>query len=692
MTFRVGIDIGGTFTDIVALSEEGKVLTAKVLSTPEDYSQGIIAGLNTILNAHHLSADYITNLMHGTTVATNALLEGKGARVALITTQGFRDVLEIRRLRMPALYDIRFRKPPTLVPRNLRFEVPERIDAQGRIERDLDIKAAEEIIFQIMQAGVDAIAICLINSYANGAHEKLLLDLIRAHDRDISVSLSSVICPEIKEYERTSTTVVNSYVLPPVKLYLEKLAEELNALNVRIPVRIMQSNGGIIRSDVAAEKPFNIIESGPAAGVVGAATIARQLGGESLLAFDMGGTTAKAALVDKGDFLRVNSLDVGGGINTSGRLLKGGGYHVSAPAIDIAEVGAGGGSLVYLDAGGSLRVGPESAGSSPGPVCYDRGGKVPTVTDANVVLGFVNPQALAGGSFPIRSDLAHAAIKDHIADPLRISVEEAAWGIHRVADATMARALRAVSTERGLDPRAFAILAFGGNGPIHAATMAAMLGCRRILVPPIPGVFSGLGMLFPDVEHHYSRTWKFSLNDLDLTLLHAQFEELTKDGKAALAKEGVDKDDMAFEPALDMRYAGANSELMLSVVLDRLDIAYLRHAFDDAHETQFGYRSLEETVELVNIRMVARGSNRGGHIPKSIIQSAAKTSDGMKRPVYFGHLGYSDVTIIGRDDLPLESWMDGPLLVEEYDSTTIVPPGARARRATWNTIEVELGS
>lgn len=692
MTFRVGIDIGGTFTDLVALSEEGNVLTAKVLSTPEDYSQGIIAGLNTILNAHHLSADLITHLMHGTTVATNALLEGKGARVALITTQGFRDVLEIRRLRMPALYDIRFRKPPTLVPRNLRFEVPERIDAQGRIERDLDIKAAEEIILQILQAGVHAIAICLINSYTNGAHEKLLLDLIRVHDHDIPVSLSSVICPEIKEYERTSTTVVNSYVLPPVKLYLQKLGEELNALNVRIPVRIMQSNGGIIRSDVAAEKPFNIIESGPAAGVVGAATIARQLGGESLLAFDMGGTTAKAALVDKGDFLRVNSLDVGGGINTSGRLLKGGGYHVSAPAIDIAEVGAGGGSLVYLDAGGSLRVGPESAGSSPGPVCYNRGGKVPTVTDANVVLGFVNPQALAGGSFPIRSDLAHAAIKDHIADPLCISVEEAAWGIHRVADATMARALRAVSTERGLDPRAFAILAFGGNGPIHAATMAAMLGCRRILVPPIPGVFSGLGMLFPDVEHHYSRTWKFTLNELDLTALRAQFGELIKDGAKTLAKEGIDQNDMAFEPALDMRYAGANSELMLSVVLDKLDIPSLRNAFDDAHETQFGYRSLEETVELVNIRMVARGSNRGRHIPQSIIQSAAKTSDGKKRPVYFGQLGYSDVLIIGRDDLPRERWMDGPVLVEEYDSTTIVPPGARARRTTWDTIEVELGS
>ncbi|MFZ4531541.1 MAG: hydantoinase/oxoprolinase family protein [Alsobacter sp.] len=692
MKLRVGVDIGGTFTDIVVLAPDGRVTTAKVLSTPDDYSRGILDGLSRIMAAEGLGPSTLDQIMHGTTVATNALLEGKGARVALITTEGFRDILEIRRLRMPALYDIRFRKPPTLVPRRLRLEVPERIDAAGRVERDLDMGAAARVVDDALAAGVETIAICLLNAYANSIHEDRLLELIRERDPDIPVSLSSVVCPEIKEYERTSTTVVNAYVQPPVRSYLRRLGQELERLDIRAPLRIMQSNGGMMRAEAAAERPFNIIESGPAAGVVGAAEIARQLGRESLLAFDMGGTTAKAALIEKGEFLRVGSLDVGGGINTSGRLLKGGGYHVSAPAIDIAEVGAGGGSLVYLDAGGALRIGPESAGSVPGPVCYDRGGDTPTVTDANVVLGFVNPEALAGGSFPIKRDLAWAAIENRVARPLGLSVEDAAWGIHRVADATMARALRAVSTERGLDPRGFAILAFGGNGPVHAATMASLLGMTRILVPPIPGVFSGLGMLFPDVEHHYSQTAKRLLGDLDPDGLRAQFQSIIADGRAALALEGIAPDLMVFEPGLDLRYAGANSELMLSIDLASLAAESLRAAFEDVHEAQFGYRSAEEKVEIVNVRLVARGLSRERSVPEAVRHTHSAASLGKQRTVYFGPGGHVTTRIAGRNELAHQEWTPGPLLIEEYDSTTVVPPGARARRTTWDTIEVELGA
>ncbi|MGA0593610.1 hydantoinase/oxoprolinase family protein [Enterovirga sp. CN4-39] len=690
MTLRVGIDIGGTFTDIVMLAAGGGVSTVKVLSTPDDYSRGIVQGLSGLLADGNVAPDGIAQIMHGTTVATNALLEGKGARVALITTDGFRDVLEIRRLRMPALYDIRFRKPPALVPRRLRYEVPERIDASGKVERPLDEAEAERVVEAALASGVDTIAVCLLNAYANGAHEERLLELIRERDAEIPVSLSSRINPEIKEYERTSTTVVNAYVLPSVKAYLGRLGSELAGREIRTPVRIMQSNGGVMRSEAAAERPFNIIESGPAAGVVGAAEIARQLGGESLLAFDMGGTTAKAALIEKGEFLRVGSLDVGGGINMSGRLLKGGGYHVSAPAIDIAEVGAGGGSLVGLDAGGGLTVGPESAGSSPGPVCYEQGGGVPTVTDANVVLGFINPESLAGGSFPIRHELAHAAITEQVAKPLGLSVEEAAWGIHRVADAKMARALRAVSTERGLDPRSFAIMAFGGNGPVHAATLASLLSIRRILVPPIAGVFSSLGMLFPEVEHHFTQTLKRLLENLDGEALRGELDRLVAEGREALAREGIGPAMMVFEPAIDLRYAGANTELTVALDIAKASAADLRLQFEDAHERQYGYRSPEERVETVNLRLVARGRAQTKSVPDAIRLKAGSGRRPGTRAVYFGPAGQVQTPIVARGDLRHDSWTAGPLLVEEYDSTTVVPPGGRARLIAWDTIEIEL--
>jgi N-methylhydantoinase A len=450
---RVGIDIGGTFTDLVFLAPGGRVLRSKVLSTPDDYARGIVDGLESGAADEGVRASRVSHIVHGTTVATNAVLEGKGARVALVTTEGFRDVLEIRRLRMPVLYDIRFRKPPSLVPRRLRFEVPERIDEAGRVVRPLDVAAARATIDALLAARVDAIAVCLINAYASGVHERMLRDLIRERDAAIPISLSSEILPEFREYERTSTTVVNAYVLPLVKRYLAGLQQRLQERDIVAPLTVMQSSGGAMSAAAASERPIHIIESGPAGGVVGAAEFARRLGGLSLLSFDKGGTNANAALVDRGQFLRVNALEVGGGINIAGRLLSGGGYHVRAPAIDIAEVGAGGGSLARLDAGGALRVGPESAGAAPGPVCYDRGGSVPTVTDANVVLGFINPDALAGGGLPIRRALAVDAIEAAIARPLGLGVEDAAWGVHRVANAAMARALRAVSTERGLDPR-----------------------------------------------------------------------------------------------------------------------------------------------------------------------------------------------------------------------------------------------
>jgi N-methylhydantoinase A len=685
---RIGIDIGGTFTDIVFLTAGGEVRTSKVLSTPEDYSRGIADGLEASLESG--AVDDIRQIMHGTTIATNAILEGRGAKVALITTEGFRDILEIRRLRMPVLYDIRFRKPPALVTRRLRFEVSERIDDRGRVERPLDDAAARRLIETVLAQGVDAIAVCLLNSYASGAHERRLRDLIREFDRGIPVTLSSELLPEIKEYERTSTTVVNSYILPVVRHYLGRLSAELASRGIRKPLTIMQSSGGAMSAAAAAERPIHIIESGPAAGVVGAAELARRMGGLSLLSFDMGGTTAKAALIEQGQFHRVTSLEVGAGINIAGRLLSGGGYHVRAPAIDIAEVGAGGGSLVKLDAGGGLTVGPQSAGAAPGPACYGLGGELPTVTDANVLLGYINPEALAGGTLPIRRHLAERAIRGTVAEPLGVSVEEAAWGVHRVADATMARALRAVSTERGRDPREFTILAFGGNGPVHAATLARLLDVRRILVPPTPGVFSALGMLFPEVEHHYVRTFKQRLGGLDTAAMEAAYREIEAEGGKALADEGFATASHRFERLIDLRYGGANAELTLRLPSIGNLAAELREAFDAAHEAQYGYRSGEEEVEVMNLRVIARAAAEDSRVPDRLIFRTDVSFQPSSRKVYFGpDLGWAMAPIIPRSELR-QDWRQGPLLVEEYDSTTVIPPDGRARRAALDTIEMEI--
>ncbi len=693
MATRIGIDIGGTFTDLVFLDPQGKVLRAKVLSTPEDYSQGIADGLQRAFAGGGVTAADVAQIMHGTTVATNALLEGKGARVALITTDGFRDVLEIRRLRMPVLYDIRFQKPPALVPRRLRFEVAERIDHQGLIERPLDEDGARAVVDAVLAAGVDAIAICLINAYANGAHETRIRDLIRQRDAAIPVSISSEVAPEIREYERTSTTVVNSYVLPLVRHYLDGLNARLRERALPGTLAIMQSSGGAMSAAAAAERPIHIIESGPAAGVVGAAELARRLGDLSLMSFDMGGTTAKAALIEKGRYQRVNSLEVGGGIHLAGRLLSGGGYHVSAPAIDIAEVGAGGGSIARLDPGGGLCVGPQSAGAAPGPACYGRGGTLPTVTDANVILGFINPSALAGGGLAVRRELAVDAFQTALATPLGIDLDAAAWGVHRVANAAMARALRAVSTERGRDPRDLYLLAFGGNGPIHAATLARLLEVRKILVPPVPGLFSALGMLFPDIEHHYVRTHKRRLEDLNAQGLDAVYRALEAEGSAILVEEGYSLASHRFERLIDVRYVGANSELTLSWPDTGAGgfVSAIREDFARLHLQQYGYRSDDEAVETLNVRLIARATASATQMPETLTVDSDDRQAFNSRSVYFGpEFGRVDVPVRPRRSVDT-TWIDGPVLIEEFDSTTVVPPDGRIRHIGQDTLEIELG-
>jgi len=691
VSFRVGIDIGGTFTDIVFLTEDGRVLRTKVPSTPEDYARGIADGMRAVFAGQRVDGASVTEVIHGTTVATNAILERKGARTGLITTEGFRDVLEIRRLRMPRLYDLGWQKPETLVPRSRRVEVRERVDHRGEVVRPLDEEDAARVIEELLATGVETIAVCLLNAYANGAHEARLRTLIRERHPSVAINLSSEILPEIREYERTSTTVVNAYVLPVVERYLRSLAAVLRELDVRGPLLIMQSNGGTMGAEAAARLPIHIIESGPAAGVVGAAEIARGLGCSDVLTFDMGGTTAKASIVEGGEVSRVSECEVGGGINLAGRLLRGGGYHVRVPAIDIAEVGAGGGSLVWIDRGGSMRVGPESAGADPGPVCYDRGGKVPTVTDANVVLGFINPAYLVGGGVRLDAGRAEEALAEAVAQPLGIEVADAAWGVHVLANAMMARAVRAVSSERGRDPRQFVLLAFGGNGPVHAATLARSLEIPRMVVPPVPGLFSALGLLFPDIEHHYVRTHKRRVDDLRLDDAEGVFAQLEADGRRALAAEGYPDARATVSRLVDARYLGENSELTIPLPAGGRDGWHaLRERFDQEHDRTYGYRSADEVLEVVNLRVIARGLSPFSRVPARL---TVDEPDGgrvfARRRAYFGpEHGWCEVPVLSRGALRSE---EGPLIVEQYDTTIVVPPGCRVTVDDAYNVIVDVG-
>ena len=695
MSYRVGIDIGGTFTDLVLLGAGGHALTVKVPSTPDDYSRSIAESLEVALPRIGIAGDEVEEVIHGTTVATNAILEKRGVRTGLVTTAGFRDILEIRRLRMPRLYDLTWQKPEALAARVDRVEVAERVDHAGRVLQPLDEASVHAALDRLLANGVRSIAVALINSYANDGHERRIAEMIRERGIDVPLCLSSEVNPELKEYERTSTTVVNAYILPVVGTYLRSLERVLHRLEIAGPLRIMQSNGGAMGVDAAAARPVNIIESGPSAGVVGAAEIAAKLGYENVLTFDMGGTTAKAAMIEGGRYDRVADLDVGAGINFGARFLKGGGYHVSVPAIDIAEVGAGGGSLVRIDAGGALLAGPESAGAMPGPVCYDQGGTVATVTDANVALGFISPTQLVGGELAIRSELSVEAVGKQVAETMGVSVDEASFGIHRVANATMARALRAVSSERGRDPRQFALMVFGGNGPVHAATLARSLDISTILVPPVAGVFSALGLLFPPTEHHLVRTFKRDLADVSPDDIASVFKALEDEGSAALSVEGYGPDMTVFERQADMRYRGENTNLTVSAAAALDEPRRLADIFGEEHERTYGYRSDDEIVEVVNVRLIARGLSAEARVPETLsVVEGGKVSAGegrRRRSAYFGPVaGRVETPVIERAAVG-ESWIDGPVIVEEYDSTTVVPPGCRIRRIGWDTLAIDVG-
>ena len=686
-SYRVGVDVGGTFTDIVLLGSEGTIHTKKVSSSVEDYAQAIVDGLTEVLRETGLAASAIEEIRHGTTVASNAILEHKGARTGLITTKGFRDVLEIRTLRMPRMYDIGWTKPAPLVERYLRQVVDERIDAQGVVERALRPGEAERAVDALLAEKVEAIAVCLLHSFANPAHELLIQDVIRSKAPHLPCSISCEVLPEIKEYERTSTTVVNAYVTPIVASYLKSLRKGLDNAGVRARLLLMQSNGGLTTDAAAVERPIHIIESGPAGGVVGAQALARAKHLPKIVTFDMGGTTAKAAMVEDGEVTRAHEYAVGAGIMIGSRLLTGAGYTLKVPAIDLAEVGAGGGSLVWIDPAGAPQVGPESAGASPGPVCYDTGGATPTVTDANLLLGYLNPAHLVGGALKLNADKARQVFAEKIAAPMGLTMEKAAHGAHLIAASNMIRAIKAVSTERGRDPREFALFAFGGNGPVFACGMAAALGMKRVVVPPSAGLFSSFGLLYADVEHHYSRTFRRLLRKSDPREIERAWDALAKQADDQLAAEGFASEKRKIRRSAALHYHGQTYELTVPLPDGPIDFAHLEEAYGREHEKTYGHRAgADEPVELVSMQVVGQGLREGPSVPERVKPSRAEPKPPPPRRAYFG--SWIETPVLRRSDLAQPR--SGPLIIEEYDATCVVPPRAKAQLDAGGNIVIEL--
>ncbi len=668
---RVGFDIGGTFTDVIVLGDDGQLTTAKVLSLLDRVGEDIVTCVQ-----RSSAQPQVESFVHGTTIGSNAVIENKTAVTGLITTHGFRDELEMRGQKRPNIYDVSWDRLPPLVPRSLRLEVRERILGNAQVERPLDMAEARQAIQKLLDAHVEAIAVSFINAYLNPQHEQQVGKLLTEMAPRMVVCLSSDIHPEIREYERTSTTVINASLIPVVDRYLNQLEKYLAPYSERL--LIMQSNGGIMSAQMARRRPAYMIESGPAAGVLAAARLAKEVNLPQVLSFDMGGTTAKACLIENGEPLEKSGGEVGGGATMTTRLFGGGGHALRVPSLDIVEVGAGGGSIAWIDEGGALRTGPHSAGADPGPVCYGRGGQEPTVTDANVVLGYINPDAIAGATLRIDRQAAWQAIEEKIAKPLKLEVLRAAYGIAQVANAAMMRALRAVSTERGRDPRGFTLVAFGGSGPLHATALAESLGISRVVVPMYPGLFSALGLLLADYRHDYVRSVALTLDKVDPATIFQQYETLEASARTELAHEGVAPDAMRFERQIDLKYGYQVSEITLPFATN-LTATEVRPAltklFTDAHRQAFGY-DRDDAIELVNLRLRALASAG----PVRFADLVSRKTPGQPqatnaaRQAYFGPgAGSLEVSIRRREQITHAQ--TGPMIIEEPDTTVVVPPG-----------------
>jgi N-methylhydantoinase A len=678
MAWRIGIDIGGTFTDVALVEEQnGRIEIAKVPTTPHDFGAGVIEGIRYGLDRNSIDPTTVSLLSHATTVVTNALLERKGARCAFVATRGFRDILELRRSSRPDLYDLFQDAPTVLVPRRHRFEVTERIDAQGAVVTPLARDELPDLIEAIRAADIETVAVSFLFSFLNDAHERLVGAALRDALPDIPVFLSSEILPEIREFERASTTAVCAYVGPLLASYLDRLQRAAAALGLPA-LHVMGSSGGVFDIAEALRMPAAAVESGPAAGVIAASLAGRQLERANLISFDMGGTTAKASVIVDNEVAVTAEYEVGGAANAK-RWMHGTGHPIRVPVIDLAEVSAGGGSIAWIDPGGALKVGPQSAGADPGPAAYGGGGLRPTVTDADVVLGYLDRESLLGGGLPIDLAAAERAIDEHVAQLLGLSILDAAARIVEVVNANMAQALRIVSVERGHDPQEFSLIAFGGAGPVHAVALAEELQIPEVIIPPAPGAFSALGLVASDLRRDYSRTLYADPAHVDPARVADVIVAMEAGAAAMLDAARVPAERRALIRQADVRYRRQAYELTVPLAegaIDRAALNALVEAFHTRHAQTYGHANREEAVQLVNLRVTALGRQPGLTLA---LRSDAADARVRERSVWFSGLGAVVTDVHWRSGLAPGSTVGGPAVIEALDSTTVVPPGWNAR-------------
>jgi 5-oxoprolinase (ATP-hydrolysing)/N-methylhydantoinase A len=683
---RVGADVGGTFTDIVAQRLDGGLTFRKVLSTPPAYDRAVVDGVRVLQDAIG-SGGKIGDVVHATTVATNAVLERRGSKTALITTVGCRDVLELRRVRVPQLYDPFWVKPPPLIERELRFEVSARITADGRQLAPLDHDELRSVAAKLRAAEVESVAVCFLHAHRHPEHEQEAGEVLARELPGVPVSLSHEVIREQQEYERSAATAVNAYVRPLMEQYVTSIQRGIAELGIDSELTLMQSSGGVMEATVAARRPVYVLESGPAAGVVAAVALARRHGIENAIAFDMGGTTAKASLIEDGRVAWSREYEVGGGISSS-HFLRGEGEMIRVPTLDIAEVGAGGGSIAWIDAAGGLHVGPHSAGADPGPACYGRGGESATVTDANVVLGYIPSGQLADGSLSVSVARAQQAV-DEIADRIGITRAEAARGIHELANAAMMRALRAVSSEKGRDPSDFALIAYGGSGPVHATGLAAELGIDRVLVPPVAGGFSATGLLFARPEFHDVRFCRVDARAGDVSQLLALEQEM-RSGLIGRVQTGAE---VTWRRSADVRYRGQSWDIEIDLPADTIDSAALGELavrFEEEHERTYGVREDEDApVEVRALRLALIGPALADRAAMQRKKTSAGEHQRRTREVDLRDAGgIVTAPVCDRDEIA-DDGADGPLLVDEYDTTIVIPAGWWAERQQDGTLMLQ---
>ncbi len=679
---RLAADIGGTFTDVAVFDEaSGKLVFGKALSTP----QRLVEGINNGVAKADTHYGNVGLFLHGSTIAINTVLERKGARTALITTKGFRDVYEIGRINRPDSYNLFFKKHEPLVERALRFEVNERVLADGEVETPLDEKEVEALGDKLAGMGIEAVAILFLHCYRNADHEKRAKEVLQKRHPQMFVSASHELSQEYREFERCSTVVANAYIGPKVDRYIGEIEAHLRESGFKGSFLIVQSTGGLYEASQAQQYCIRMLESGPAAGVIGTRTLCQTLGLSNAIAFDMGGTTAKAGVIHEGEPLTTGSALLGG----YERALP-----VQIAMMDIFEVGTGGGSIARVEEG-MLRVGPQSAGASPGPASYGLGGTEPTVTDANLLLGRLGADRFLGGEMKLDVEAAKKAIKTHVADPLGMEATAAADGILRIAVTAMSYAVKGVTTERGLDVGDYVLVAYGGAGPLHAVDVARELGMRRVIIPTAPGVFSAYGMLFSDLRYDFVRTWFTRLDNASFAEIERIYQELEDEGRRSIASTSVKPDEIAIKRSVDMRYVGQEHAVTVDLpmeIFEKQDRAAMKKHFDAQHEQRYGTCAPEERAEIVSLRTAVTGVMRKP--PQEKIEGAgaepSKAAFTGKRPVYFEGVGFVDTPTYARSALSAGNQVTGPALIEEHASTTVLSPGDHMTVNVYGHLEIAV--